>query len=159
MKQKGTIYVLLPLAVCLWVYIIYIIAGGLGGHEATGNEPFEMHSMSGSKFSKPDTFVLSLQYEDPFGKLATPVKTKTKAPPKDRKPQPKKQRTTANWPVISYAGSITGVGTTNEVIVLIIKDRDHLTKQGEMVEGIYVESITANEIVLKLNDDTKKIVR
>lgn len=165
MKNKKSLYVLLPAAAGLWAYIIYLAVSGMG----SGNDfvPSAMQPMvfNDSLVMQQDSFVLSLAYDDPFLKKIKKGPGDVSSAPRTIaiSPKPKPPKVVApsvSWPIIEYGGNIAGAGTKKEVIILVIANQEVLGKEGDVLKGgVKIVHLTPDAIELEYNGDSKTINR
>lgn len=164
MKNKKTLYVLLPAAAGLWVYIIYLVVSGMGSGSDFTPIVGQPAVFSDSLIMEQDSFTLSLAYDDPFLKKVK-VRSTNSSPKlishKPRKPKiPKVDKPTVSWPSITYGGSIAGGGTKKEVVILVIANQEELGKEGDVLRrGVKIIHIAPNAIGLEYKGDSKTISR
>lgn len=143
MKNKKTIYVLLPIVLLIWGAVMYQFFYFSTAEElqtTTSNE-FILKPID---IKERDTVVINVKYRDPFlGKMyaekgnetiAKKKTTKFKKAPKIVEP--------IVWPTIVYKGIVSDTKEKNKVFMLIINGQTFLMRKGE----------TENEIFLKEGD-------
>lgn len=166
MKDKKSLYILLPAAAALWGYIIYLVVSGMGGGNDTIIQAAPPIVTTDTLTFGQDSFALSLSYSDPFLKKQKPIKTAApttspanSAPKKPKPPKKPVEDNTINWPPLTYGGSISGMGSKKEVIILIVGSDEFLVKEGDEVKGVKVNHIAPNAIGLEYKGATKTISR
>lgn len=166
MKDKRTIYILLPAVVVIWVVIAYQIFKAL---DNSNNYNTSISTMSGHW---PDTtqqeifYALLLDYEDPFlGKvktrtpIATPVVQKQVSPPVKQQQtlQKANPENTFNWGAIRYLGVVENAVSDAKVALLEVNGESCFLKEGEKVSDIYVKNIAVDFIIVQVNNIEKSI--
>jgi len=142
MKNKKSIYLLLPVVLLIWGLVIYQFFSF--SNEPAPNAEEQNYSLETLKIKERDTIPIVVNYRDPFlGKMYGPhQKTvgvkKTKRPVKETPP--------LVWPAIIYKGIVSDTKNEKKVFMLIINGRTFLMKKGS----------TENEILLI--DGTKESV-
>lgn len=164
MKNKKSLYILLPAAAGLWAYIIYLVVSGMGNSNDFMPSNAQPMVFSDSLVKGQDTFRLSLAYNDPFLKKIkaySPSERASKPETLTPKPkaQPKPKQPSVSWPTITYGGSIAGGGGKKEVIILIIGSQEEIGKEGDVLRGVKILQIDPNVIDLEYKGDIKKISR
>lgn len=162
MKNKKSLYVLLPAAGLLWGYIVYLVVSGMGGGGNIARPQGQPMAIPDSLVLGQDSFSLSLDYEDPFLKKTKPVivnNTPKRAPTASPKPNKVAETPSVNWPTINYGGSITGAGSRKEVVILIIGNEEVLAKEGDVHKGVKINHIAPQAIGLEYKGAAKTISR
>lgn len=156
MTNKKAIYVLLPAALLLWVYIGWQIYQQVKEPEFV-ETPFIPTLKKETEKEKPSSFVLGLNYKDPFlktlnGKQATRELEKKK----DLKPS-NVNRKRMPWPNMTYKGWIENHKKT--IGILQINNKQHLVDEGYEYDGIYIEKLYQDSIRIRKNEEEKIIKR
>ncbi len=103
-----------------------------------------------------DSFVLQLNYRDPFlGSTPRPPKTNKPVASKSKK-KPKKPKV-KQWPDITYHGIIRNEKSGEELAVVKIEGREYLMKPGMREQEVRVSSFSAEQIKLEYSDENKTI--
>lgn len=137
MKNKKSIYILLPLVLFIWGTVMYQVFS-FSANEEEVMVPTNEISLKPIKISKRDSVVIDTDYRDPFlGKMYSTEKvksTKKKASPKKLEP--------LVWPTIQYKGIVSDTKEKSKIFMLVINNQTHLMKKGQ----------TENEVFLKDGD-------
>ncbi len=136
MKNKKSIYFLLPTVLFIWGTVLYQFF-------SYSKDDEQIEISSGTINLKPlslkerDTFSIDVYYRDPFlGKMYLPVNHKIV----NKKSQKNiKIEEPIVWPSIVYKGIVSDVKEKNKVFMLIINGKTFLMKKGDV----------ENEILLK----------
>lgn len=153
MSNKKTIYVLLPLVLALWGYIIYRI---LEQANLTVDLPNSELPQIRSKVvsNTTDDFSLLLNYPDPFLKhFKVEANESMENAPQDLQVN---QVYVWNWPNITYGGCI--VNKKKIVGILQINSENLLVQEGKVYEDFKVNKIYSDSIVMK-REDMKRTFR
>lgn len=143
MKNKKTIYILLPIVLLIWGAVMYQFFSFSTTEElqTTTSDAFVLKPIT---LKKRDTVTINVKYRDPFlgkmyaekgnGTIAKKKATNLKKVPKIVEP--------IVWPTIVYKGIVSDTKAKNIVFMLIINGQSFLMRKGE----------TENEIFLKEGD-------
>lgn len=153
MSNKKTIYVLLPLVLALWGYIIYRV---LEQANPTVDLPNSELPQIRSKVvsNTTDDFSLLLNYPDPFLKhLRIEANESMENSPQNLQVN---QVYVWNWPNMTYGGCI--VNKKKIVGILQINSKNLLVQEGKEYEDFKVDKIYSDSIVMK-REDMKRTFR
>lgn len=142
MKNKKSIYILLPVVLLVWGVVIFQFFSFTTPDVVLENAVPELN-IKPFKLKERSTFSVDVNYRDPFlGKVYTAkeVSNVKKSVIKVKK-MPKPEETIV-WPTISYKGLISDVKGKNKTFMIVISGKNHFMKVGE----------TENEIFLKDGD-------
>lgn len=149
MKNRKSIYLLLPLAIVVWGLIIYKIFTYIHGSKYTYSTQL-LYSQSDSAQANPDTIKLIASYRDPFlgnTSVVTPVnisKHNAGLTKEDFFPQTNQVK----WPDIIYNGLITGKQGNEKIGLVIINNRNYLVRRGEIREDALFSDPFPDSIVV-----------
>lgn len=144
MKNKKSIYILLPLVLLIWGTVMYQFFS----FSATEEEvivPTNEISLKPIKAIKRDTFSINTNYRDPFlGKVYT-VKNDT---------VPKKMKAVKVveplvWPNIQYKGIVSDTKDKIKIYMLVINNQTFLMKKGETQNEIYLKDGDRESVYVK----------
>lgn len=152
MKNKKSIYFLLPVVLIIWALIIYKVFNYRSG-ESKNNLVLQDNIKHARENTIADTFSLKLDYPDPF--LKKPYKIKQQATVL-QKPRLLKNNT-VNWPEMHYYGLVKSRINGETAISVDIERTNYILTQNEVVYGMRVISITTDSIVVKKQGETKTI--
>lgn len=160
MKNKKSLYILVPLLILVWGLIIQQIVSGVDD-----SEPMVTPVQTVKNISKPvkDTsnYVLLLDYKDPFkaGHANVVREQKNEAITTNRParvPKPIKESKPIVWPTLKYGGMVKS-SNKKEVGLLMINGRNHLIKKGDLVKGISIINCTKSEVELSYQNEKKTL--
>lgn len=149
MKNKKSIYILLPIVLLIWGIVIFQFFSFTTSDNIVDNKSNEFN-IKPLKVAVRDTFSINVNYRDPFlGKIYAPnSKIKTKSTNSTIKKQ-SKQENAIVWPIIKYKGLISDTKNKTKIFILIISGQNYYMKIGD----------TANEIFLKSGDNESVYVK
>jgi len=152
MKNKKTLYILLPVAIFIWGLIGYkIYSHFINKKEITRDVSVENNL--GNKENKADTFSLINNYRDPF---------------LDNSYKPEKRNTTTKvkknyqriiWPEIIYSGRIINQKTKKSLVNLRINGIEKIVRPGAEQEGIFLLNAYDDSVIVKFEGETKTIIK
>ncbi|MFI5219067.1 MAG: hypothetical protein ACHQNT_06225 [Bacteroidia bacterium] len=155
MKNKKTVYILLPLAVLIWGIIIYKIILSLSPDEtAMSSEQFNLPAATSS--NAPDTFSIIANYRDPFlGKQASlnPAPVKALVIKKTLPPVSKP------WPDIKYNGTMKNASSKKEFAFVQINGKEYIMKLNEEEDDIKLLKIFKDSAVVAFGKEKKTVVK
>ncbi len=148
MKNKKSIYILLPIVLLIWGMLIYQFFSFSVSEDPLENASMEFN-IKPFKLKERTPFSINVAYRDPFlGKMyAVPVANLQKSVVGIKK-QTKPEETVV-WPAIYYKGMISDVKQKNKVFMMVIDNHDFFMKKGD----------TENEVFLKDGDKESVYVK
>jgi hypothetical protein len=163
MKNKKSVYILLPLVVIIWGIIFYRIFTG------TSNDQYNLQTQKTLKVSdeyeKPQSFKIYTNYKDPFLKSIRQKKETKKTEKTTKKKNTRsfssrrRRRTLTRWPDISYKGTVKNQGKTRNVFLVEIEKQSFLTHPGDTLKGVVIKKCYEDSIVVHFKDRKKTIKR
>lgn len=158
LKNKKTLYILVPLVVLIWGMIGFRIWAGFNNDttnyllEPTYSEPI-------TEILAVDTFSIIANYRDPFlGKIQAPkpkpIKTKKKPTPVIKKLEP-----ILRWPTIIYGGMIKNQKTSKLIAMIKINGRDNLMSVGNVVSEVRLVKVYPDSIEVALGKAEKVVLK
>ena len=148
MKNKKSIYILLPIVLLIWGILIYQFFSFSAPDETLEKTSTEFN-IKPFKLKERTAFSVNVTYRDPFlGKMyAIPV-TNPKKSVVGIKKQTKPEEAIV-WPTILYKGMISDTKEKNKVFIMTIAGHDFFMKKGD----------TENEVFLKDGDKESVYVK
>lgn len=148
MKNKKSIYILLPIVLLIWGMLIYQFFSYSVPDEALENTSTEFN-VKPFKLKERASFTVNVAYRDPFlGKMyVAPVSNQNKNSNKTKK-SPKPVETIV-WPTVLYKGMISDAKEKTKVFIMTIAGHDFFMKKGD----------TANEVFLRDGDKESVYVK
>lgn len=146
MNKKKINYILALAVILIWGGIAHSFMGGFGDDEYVLNQSLpevEMEEMEN------DTFLLAVNYRDPFLKRTYYNNSTTKNSSKSTKKKvitEVKKVPTVNWSFISYSGKIKNQQTGKHVGMLNIRGRDYLLNEGETKDEVKLVKLLEDSI-------------
>lgn len=158
MKNKKSIYILLPLVVLIWGVLIYQFFNLSSDKETpVSNATFEVKSY---QFIKPDTISINTNYRDPFlGKMYSKpaVSSKKVYIKKNVVPFDNNLKPEIIQPSIIYKGIVSDTKDNYQVFMVLIDDKTYLMKKGQTENGLQLLSGNRTSIKIKYNKKTQVI--
>lgn len=152
MKNKKSIYILLPLVLLIWGAIGYQFFSSSDGE--TINVAPTVYSGKPLQIKKTDTFSIKINERDPFsGKIVKDERSnvvKQKSGHANRKIKEE-----IVWPQIKYKGIVADIKDRVKVYMLIIDGKTHLMKKGEKIDNLLLKDGDRDGVYLQYNNDTK----
>ncbi|WP_269225703.1 hypothetical protein [Flavobacterium eburneipallidum] len=147
MKNKKSIYILLPIVLFIWGMLIYQFFSFSASDDSLENTVTEFN-VKPFKLKERTSFSINVNYRDPFlGKIYAPPTTKLKKSvgiKKQIKPQEE-----LVWPSIKYKGTISDAKQKNKLFIMVIDGHNFYMKKGD----------TENEVFLKDGDNESVYVK
>jgi hypothetical protein len=148
MKNKKSIYILLPLVILIWGMLIYQFFSYSATDEAIENTPTEF-KVKPFKLKERTPFTVNVKYRDPFlGKMYVASVPSLKKKSNKTKREPKSEETIV-WPTVLYKGMIWDTKEKSKVFIITISGHDFFMKKGD----------TENEVFLKDGDKESVYVK
>lgn len=138
-KNKKLTYLLICVVVAVWGIILYKVLFNESAEESNPN--FQQAKISREPYdqyvAKKDTFVLKLNYRDPFGGKSAAVavaesQVKTPAVMMPAKPVV----VPPNWSSIKYTGYIINPKTKKTVSIVTVNGAERMIAEGESFQGV-----------------------
>lgn len=138
-KNKKLTYLLICIVVAIWGIILYKIL--FNEPADNGNPGFQQVKISHEPYDryvvKKDTFVLKLNYRDPFGgKTTLPIVPESKVTAKEFMVPAKPVPLPVNWSAIKYAGYIINPNTKKTVSIVSVNGAERMIAEGESFQGL-----------------------
>lgn len=134
MKNKKSIYILLPVVLLIWGLVLYQFFS----FTATAPEVNQSHNFTLKPIvlKKKDTFSIAVNERDPFlGKIITAGNKPSGPVVKKAAPLPKIKEELV-WPAIQYKGIVSDTKDKVKVYMVLINGKTHLMKKGEKEQDI-----------------------
>lgn len=131
MKNKKTIYILLPVVLLVWGKVVYQFFSFAASDVILENTPIDLN-LKPFKLKERDTFSINVNYRDPFlGKIfVTELSVDSKIKTTEIK-KVSKQEGIIIWPSIIYKGIVSDTKNHIKIYMLIIGGKTCLMKKGE----------------------------
>ncbi len=164
MKNKKTLFILIPLNLFVWGYIGFVFYSSLNKKEQLvirDNFPVQ----TGLALAETDTFSLALNYNDPFkdifggsnslrytgnisvNKTANPVKKNVKS-----------NAVVVNWPSIKYGGVIKNPKAKKVLALVAINNKEYMLKPGEVKDSVKLIAVFRDSITVQYLKE-KRIIK
>lgn len=154
MKNKKSIYVLIPVVLLIWGLVISkFISFSNPEVSTTVKEDFSLEPLT---IKEKDSLVITVNYRDPFlGKMYVPVKAKTNTnnvKGKINRIEP------IVWPNVIYKGMVSDTKSKQKVFMLIINGQFYLMKEKDTEQDITLKSGNRESIVVNYMGDLSTIL-
>lgn len=162
MKNKKSIYFLLPVVVLIWSAIVYQFYQG-NGEEVTFAYRKSVPAVATMELPKKKVYSLLLNYPDPFldpgNKPATPARSQPEpVPAAQALAAPEKEEVPAyNWEQIKYKGLVEHKGKGKVVALLEIRGQSYMLAAGAMQEEVLLQKIEIDSVLLKVGKENTYI--
>ena len=133
MKNKKSIYILLPLVLFIWGTILYQFLPLSYGPDLpkTNSSTFRISDLD---VKKRDTFTIDVNYRDPF--LGKVYNTTDKSSQKINVTKKIVAKTVLPYPLLQYKGIVSDSRERDKIFMLIIDGKSFLMKSGESKNGV-----------------------
>ncbi len=154
MKDKKTVYILIPVVLLIWGIIFYRIYGFFnGGNNQAFHTPQLVITDSAELLN--DSFNIHADYRDPF--LDKAIKKQISGSgttvAKPVKPVP----TSSPWPAIVYGGIIKNQKSNKQLALIQINGQSNMMKAGEEANGVQLLKVFKDSIEVKFGKEKKYI--
>ncbi|MEL7147266.1 MAG: hypothetical protein AAFO69_12910 [Bacteroidota bacterium] len=153
MKSKKTTYILLPLVVLIWGYVVYSII--TYGEPEESIEPIRVGDIVASKREVKENRTLQLNYADPFLKSVSASSLQRTSGIQSRQVKPVKKLPEVNWGNIVYNGFVRNNQRKTKIALLNIDGQQQLGARGDSFAGKTVLSIHQDSVKLQFGKATK----
>jgi hypothetical protein len=145
MKNKKSIYILLPIVLLIWGGVMYQFFSFSDTNEIETIAANEL-ILKPLKIIKRDTFSIDVNYRDPFlGKIYTPKK-QVLTPKIKKKPTIEEPLI---WPTIIYKGIVSDTKDKTTIFMVLIAGQTFLMKKGEVQNEVFLKEGDKESIYLK----------
>ena len=151
MKNKKSIYILLPVVLFIWGMVIYRFFS-YENPEISEAANYNTINLKPSEPVVPDTFSIDVSYRDPFlGKNYLParqagaIKKKTQKGPE------------LLWPQVLYKGLVTDKKDKRKVFMVVINGHTYLLNEKDTEQGITIKRGNRHAITVSYQGNTKTI--
>jgi len=164
MKNRKTLYILIPAVILIWGLIIFKILNGVASIPVEKRSGMNLNHLKDSVKIEKDTFFIYANYRDPFLIENVPHKNSqvTNDPEKNNEYRQPRRRTrkTSNankWPKIIYKGIISNNHNNDKVILLEIDQSKHLVRKGDTVKEIRINDFTSDSVFISYQEKERTI--
>lgn len=144
MKNKKSVYVLLPLVLFIWGAVMYQFFSFSTTEEEVAVPTNEI-SLKPIQPIKRDSFAINTNYRDPFlGKVYTAKK--------DSVPKKKKAVKVVEplvWPNIQYRGIVSDTKEKSKIFMLVINKKTYLMRKGQTENDVYLKDGDRESVYVK----------
>lgn len=154
MKNKKTVYILMPVVLLIWGYIGFKIF--TYGEDEEDAQPIRIDEIITDKDEKAVSKALALNYADPFLKgIRNTARNESVEPIKSK---PKKDVVPVHWGDISYNGFIKNQNNAKKIALLNVDGKQLLAGKGDQIRQLLVVSIQQDSVLLQ-KENTRKWFR
>lgn len=154
MKNKKTVYLVLPVVVGLWALVIYKVVQIYSASEekVTSANAFIPPVLISSA---ADTFSIAADYIDPFlGRSIVKSDHKASEPTQ----LPKKIMEPLKWPAIAYGGMIKSRKSNDQLCMVVINGQSNFMKEGDITKDVQLKKVYKDSIEVVFQKE-KRMVR
>lgn len=154
MKNKKSVYILLPLVLIIWGMLIYQFFSYSNDVEIKVENDVPL--FVNINYKEPDTTALDVNHRDPFtGKLEKPREINTASNENSSKaPKINTEKIPEVQTQIEYKGLVSDIANKKKVFMVIIDNQTFLMKQGDKENE--VELISGNKEFISIKHKGKK---
>lgn len=159
MKNKKTLYYLIPINLIVWGFVLYRIIT-FGNNTPHENVNFSAPLITNTKLAvTPDTFHLLLNYSDPFlkknkitaYKQGSITKKENSSYQKEKKSESPKIKNEILWPDIIFRGMVHNRKTGKTIALVFIEGNELSMQTGEKYKQIKLLHIYTDSIKVEMN--------
>jgi len=152
MKNKKSIYILLPVVLLIWGLVIYRLFDFTADDIPDGTPlNFKVKPLA---IKPKDTFSINVNYRDPFlGKMYLPVQGKKTI----KKASTTKQTPPLIWPSIVYKGIVSDNKNKKKVFMLIISGQTFLMSEKDTQLDVHLTGGNREYITVRFQGVANKI--
>lgn len=156
MKNKKSIYILLPIVLLIWGMLIYQFFSFSAPEDSLENVPMEFN-IKPLKLKERTPFFINVGYRDPFlGKMyAAPVTSPKKSVVIKKHIKPEE---TLVWPSIHYKGTISDTKDKKKIFVMIIDGHNFYMKKGDTENGVFLKDGDKESVYVKYKGNLNLIM-
>jgi len=154
MKNKKSIYFLLPLVLVIWGLLIYKF---VTYRTSIPDVPTFAPDLTQRpiQLAENDTFSINTDYRDPFlGKL---YKTSELRRSIDQTIKQKVSQTIDVWPDVRYKGIVSDVKSKKRIFLVVVSGKNNMMQIGQTKDEVMLKSGDSKEVVLVYKKNVKRI--
>jgi hypothetical protein len=159
MKNKKSIYILLPIVLLVWGGVLYQFFSFTTADEVLKNYTTELN-IKPFKLKEKNTFSINVNYRDPFlGKMHVVPQEASKS----KKINPKTSIKTKIeeiiiWPTIQYKGIVSDTKDKIKIYMLIIDGKTCLMKKGGFEKEVFLKDGDKESIYIEYKENLNLIM-
>lgn len=162
MKSKPLTYLLIVSVAAVWGIIFYRIFSAQGDEEISLTPLTKYNKVNESldDYVMKDTFILSLNYRDPFLTDVPDVNIKTANITSEAQKSSVNElshKPAINWNIIKYTGFISNPLKKSPVAIVQVNGTEHMMKEGESMDGVKLIRILRDSVKVTYQNKTKFI--
>ncbi|MBL4669091.1 MAG: hypothetical protein HRT73_08110 [Flavobacteriales bacterium] len=161
MKKKNTLYIMVPIVVLVWGFVLFQLFGSFFSSPNYAKETIE--KIVNIDEIKKDTFSIIANYRDPF--LGKKVRNKGRGNSRSntsansRKRIPTQIKAEKPWPIVVYNGMIKNNNSDRRVGIVKVGGKEYLVKEKDVVAEVTILSINKNEVNVRFQKESKTITK
>ncbi|RTY77501.1 hypothetical protein EKL97_15265 [Flavobacterium sp. LS1P28] len=157
MKNKKSIFFLLPIVLLIWGGVLYQFSSFSNTDDSTLNA-VPNFNIKPFKLKERKIFSVTVNYRDPFlGKMYAPQQASlTKSTSKIEK-APKEEEPIV-WPTILYKGIVSDTKGKNRIFMLVITGHSFFMKKGDTQNEIYLKDGDKESVFVKYKNNMNLIM-
>ncbi len=160
MKNKKTLYYILPLIILVWGFVFFQLFGYFFSSPTYATETVQ--ELVNMDEIKQDTFSIVANYRDPF--LGKKVKFKQRSTSlstakKSSKKTIKAIKVEKPWPAVAYNGMIKNNNSDRRVGIVNVNGKEYLVKEKDVVSEVTILAISKNKVDVRFQKEKKTITK
>ena len=160
MKNKKSIYILLPIVLLIWAIVIFQFFSFTTFDNSLENTSMEFN-IKPFKVKERTPFSINVAYRDPFlGKMYTAAaanpnhkKNTVVSSKKQAKPEP-----SIVWPTIHYKGTISDSKQKNKLFIMVIDGHNFYMKKGDTENDVFLKDGDKESVYVKYKGNLNLIM-
>ena len=167
MKKKSLTYILISVALGIWVYVFYSIFSVVANDNAIESKPLVKRKQQDSSTFVKETYSLLVNYTDPFLKSRQSVYTATSVGGEKNVPGKKTDKSKSQKQIdqenleaadlafckrVSYGGMIRNNSSKKHIAILSIENKEYMLAAGESANGVTLLKITTDSVEITCRD-------
>jgi hypothetical protein len=157
MNKVKLIRILLPLAIILWVFIMYKVFNVVFADNDPVIAQKTREIVPQKKETIKDTIILSLNYPDPFLSNHSYKKQTYRSKRKTSGNKLSRKKKATNWPKITYLGAIQNNSNGKYSANLSIDGKNVILSKGNERNGIKLINVCYDSVIVSYEKDTKSV--
>jgi hypothetical protein len=158
MKNKKSIYILLPVVLLIWGVVLYQFFSFSVPDEVVESASKEF-TIKPFKIKERASFSINVNYRDPFlGSAYNPEKNTKDNPHRNQKKKAPKPEETIVWPVIQYKGMLSDPKEKKKRFMLVISGKNYFMKAGDTQDEIFLKDGDKESIYVRYKGNLNLIL-
>lgn len=157
MKNKKTLYVLVPLLLIVWGLVFYRFFSSLHKENKKIDSTATISPIKEMTTVVADTFSILANYHDPFlsGKWdgeENSVKTIIASPPA---PIIVQQKPVIIWPALNYCGIVANKRIGRKMAIMQIAGYERFMEEGDVINGVLIINIGKDSVLTQYQQEVR----